>query len=149
MASDQPHFQLHTDGACSGNPGPGGWAFILVDEATSQEIVQSGAEPDTTNNRMELLAVIRGLEALSEPSKEDLYSDSQYVINGITKWMDGWKAKGWNRGKSGRVLNLESWLRIDELRSIHTISGHWVRGHADHELNNRCDELAVKAIQTL
>jgi ribonuclease HI len=142
-----PHLELFTDGACSGNPGPGGWACILRDPATGAETEVSDGTASTTNNRMEMLAAINGLKLLERPSRVDLYSDSQYVVKGISTWMDGWKKKGWKRGKNAPVLNLELWKELDALREIHQINAIWVRGHDDHPENERCDRLAVAAAE--
>lgn len=142
--------ELFTDGACSGNPGPGGWAFILRHPATGKELVDSGGEPETTNNRMELLGAIRGLEALRRPTRVLLYTDSQYVGQGLSQWMRGWKANGWRRGKgrdSQPVKNVELWQRLDELCGKHEVVFRHVRGHSGHPENERCDELAVAAYQ--
>jgi ribonuclease HI len=137
---------LFTDGACSGNPGPGGWAYILRHPATGAEREDFGGEPQTTNNRMELTAVIKGLEALNKDRcRVELWSDSQYVLNGLKDWMDGWKRKGWKTADKKPVKNVDLWTRLDELRARHDISFHWVRGHNDHPENERCDALAVKA----
>jgi ribonuclease HI len=144
---DRPKVELYTDGACSGNPGPGGWAYILKCPSTGKETERSGGEPSTTNNRMELISVIEGLEALKGPSLVDLYSDSQYVCRGLNEWMDDWKAKGWRRGRNARVKNQELWQKLDELRGVHDIRCHWIRGHSEHPENERCDRLAVAAIE--
>jgi ribonuclease HI len=144
---DMPHLELFTDGACSGNPGPGGWAFILRDPATGEETEASDGAASTTNNRMEMLAAINGLKHLDRPTRVDLYSDSQYVVNGLSSWMDGWKAKGWKRGKNAPVLNLELWKELDALRQVHAINAIWVRGHDNHPENERCDRLAVAAAE--
>jgi ribonuclease HI len=144
-----PQVELYTDGACSGNPGPGGWAFILRHAASGKELEQSGGEASTTNNRMELLAVINGLQELDKPCSVDLYSDSQYVINGLKEWMDGWKAKGWKRGRNEQVKNVALWQILDDLRHRHRINYHWIRGHNEHPENERCDRLAVAAIERL
>ena len=141
-----PRWELFTDGACSGNPGPGGWAYILRETATGEEEVIADGEAMTTNNRMELISVIEGLRSLKEPSEVDLYSDSQYVIKGLNEWLDGWKAKGWKRGRNEPVKNKELWQTLDQLRQVHTLHCHWVRGHNDHPENERCDRLAVAAI---
>lgn len=141
----RPHLQLFTDGACSGNPGPGGWGFILRDLRNGAEIESSGGERRTTNNRMELTAVIEGLQSLETPSRVDLYSDSEYVVKGLSTWMDGWKKKGWKRGRNEPVKNLELWQTLDGLRETHDIHPEWVRGHDEHEENERCDRLAVAA----
>ncbi|MCP3904513.1 MAG: ribonuclease HI [Planctomycetes bacterium] len=143
----RPHVELFTDGACTGNPGPGGWAFILRDRGTGREIEDSDGEASTTNNRMELLGAIRGLERLDGPSRVDLYSDSQYVVKGLAEWMDQWKARGWKRPKNAPVKNLELWKRLDELRAVHQVTARWVRGHSDHPENERCDLLAVAAAE--
>ncbi len=132
--------ELFTDGACSGNPGPGGWGALLRYNGHEKEL--SGGEPLTTNNRMEMMAVIQGLEALKRSSTVDLYTDSQYVQRGVTEWMKGWKAKGW----PARIKNQDLWLRIDSLISKHTVHFHWVRGHDGHVENERVDKLAVAAI---
>ena len=140
-----PAVELYTDGACSGNPGPGGWAYILKFAATGKACEQSGGEQATTNNRMELMSVIQGLGALDGPSRVDLYSDSQYVCKGLSEWMDQWKAKGWRRGRNEPVKNVDLWHQLDDLRDVHEISCHWIRGHNEHPENERCDELAVAA----
>ena len=133
---------LYTDGACSGNPGPGGWAAIL--QWRGKEKVLSGGEKLTTNNRMELTAVIRGLEALKEPCQVTVYSDSRYVVEAMTEgWALGWRARGWKRRGSGEAKNPELWARLLELAETHRLSWVWVKGHADNELNARCDALAV------
>lgn len=144
----KPLVHLFTDGACSGNPGPGGWAFILKHPASGKELVRSGAERQTTNNRMELLAVIHGLEQLKRPSRVELFTDSQYLGKGLTEWMPKWKACGWRRGRGGPVVkNLDLWQRLDELCSQHELHYHWVEGHSGHPENDRCDRLAVEAYQ--
>jgi ribonuclease HI len=139
-----PHVLLYTDGACSGNPGPGGWAFVLKHPASSAEIERAGGEPDTTNNRMELQAVIEGLGALTRPSLVDLYSDSQYVLKGLNEWLAGWKAKGWKKADKKPVKNIDLWQTLDALRAKHVVNFHWIRGHAEHPENERCDRLAVE-----
>ena len=140
----KPVVHLFTDGACSGNPGPGGWAYILKHPSSGSVREDSGGERSTTNNRMELTAVIEGLEALSRSSSVDLYSDSQYVLNGLKDWMEGWKKKGWKTAAKKPVKNVELWQALDHLKSKHEIRFHWVRGHAGHPENERCDELAVE-----
>ena len=133
---------LYTDGACSGNPGPGGWGAILMYGPHRKEL--SGGEAETTNNRMELTAVIRGLEALREPCAVELWSDSRYVIDGLSKgWAVGWRARGWVKADKKPALNPDLWGRLLELAEIHTLTYHWVKGHAENEHNNRCDQLAV------
>lgn len=139
---------LFTDGACSGNPGPGGWAFILRHPKSGKEIERSGAERETTNNRMELLAVIRGLEALKRSAAVELVTDSQYVGKGVSEWMPKWKANGWRRRENGKfkeVKNEDLWRRLDELVAKHQVQFTHVRGHAGHPENERCDQLAVAA----
>ncbi|TVS03130.1 MAG: ribonuclease HI [Phycisphaerales bacterium] len=143
--SPRTTVELYTDGACSGNPGPGGWAYILKHPSTGKEIEGSGGEGRTTNNRMELLAVINGLERLNRPSKVELYSDSQYVLKGLKEWLAGWKAKGWKTAAKKPVKNEDLWRRLDELSQLHELVFHWVRGHAGHPENERADELAVAA----
>jgi ribonuclease HI len=147
MSADLQHVELYTDGACSGNPGPGGWAYILRHPGTGVEKEAFGGEPTTTNNRMELMSVISGLRALDRPCRVDLYSDSQYVIKGLREWMDQWKKKGWKRGRNDEVKNPELWKELDELRQRHQLKYHWIRGHNDHAYNERCDRLAVAAIE--
>jgi ribonuclease HI len=138
---------IYTDGACSGNPGPGGWGAILVYGKKEKEI--SGGEEATTNNRMELTSVIKALEALKEPCEVALYTDSRYVADAINKgWLDGWRQKGWKR-KGGEVKNLDLWQRLAGLLDVNEVTFHWVRGHVSsgdgghHDYNNRCDALAV------
>ncbi len=147
-----PVVHLFTDGACSGNPGPGGWAFILRHPASGKEMEHAGGEAQTTNNRMELLAVIKGLEALKKRSQVELFTDSEYVRQGLMQWMPKWKANGWRRkigreGKTGEVKNLELWQELDELIAKHQLNFHRVAGHSGHPENDRCDELAVAAYQ--
>jgi ribonuclease HI len=137
---------LFTDGACSGNPGPGGWAFILRHVGSENEMEKAGAERETTNNRMELTAVIRGLEALKRRCRVELFTDSEYVGKGLTEWMPKWKAKGWRRGNQP-VKNLDLWQRLDELIAQHEVRFTHVRGHSGHVENERCDQLAVAAYQ--
>ncbi len=141
--SDRPHVLLFTDGACSGNPGPGGWAFILRHPASSKEIERSGGDKDTTNNRMELTAVIEGLRAIKRPSRVEVYSDSQYVLNGLREWMTDWKKRGWRTAAKKPVKNKELWMALDDLMQVHELSFHWVKGHNEHAENERCDALAV------
>lgn len=133
---------LYTDGACSGNPGPGGWGAILEYNGTQKEL--SGGEPSTTNNRMELTAVIEGLSALKEPCIVELYSDSKYVIDGLSKgWAAGWRKNGWKKADKKPALNPDLWEKLLELVAIHQLRYHWVKGHAENEKNNRCDLMAV------
>lgn len=145
----RPHVLLFTDGACSGNPGPGGWAYILKHPTTGKVREACGAEAHTTNNKMELQAVIEGLNALSKPSLVDLTSDSKYVLDGLKTWLDGWKKKGWKTSTKAPVKNEDQWRQLDELRAKHTIRFHWIKGHADHPENSRCDQLAVMAREKL
>ena len=133
---------LYTDGACSGNPGPGGWGAILEYGGVEKEL--SGGEASTTNNRMELTAVIAGLSALKEPCIVELYSDSKYVIDGLSKgWAEAWRKKGWRKADKKPALNPDLWETLLDLTHIHQIRYHWVKGHGENEKNNRCDQLAV------
>lgn len=133
---------IYTDGACSGNPGPGGWGAILRYNGMEKEI--SGGEKNTTNNRMELMAVIKGLQALKEPCVVELYSDSKYVIDGLQKgWAASWQKKGWIKSDKKPALNPDLWEILLELTAKHEMHYHWVKGHAENPKNNRCDELAV------
>ena len=137
------HIQIFTDGACSGNPGPGGWGAILRYKAHEKEL--SGGEAETTNNRMELMALIAALEQLKEPCEIDLCSDSQYVINGLQKgWAKGWRARGWKKADKSPALNSDLWARLLDLSEAHTIHYNWIKGHAGHPENERCDRLAVE-----
>ena len=146
VPSNMKSVTISTDGACIGNPGPGGWACILRFGDLKKEIF--GSHPQTTNNRMELTAVIEALKALKEPCKVLLYTDSQYVKRGITEWISGWKARGWMRREKGglkAVLNRDLWTELDRLVQSHQITWAWVKGHATDPDNIRCDELAQKA----
>ena len=135
---------IYTDGACSGNPGPGGWGAVLRYQGKEKEL--SGGEAMTTNNRMELTAVIEALEALKEPCAVELWSDSKYVIDALEKgWAKGWQKKGWIKADKKPALNPDLWARLLELSETHELHCHWVKGHADNEFNNRCDALAVAA----
>jgi ribonuclease HI len=148
--SDAAEVLLFTDGACHGNPGPGGWAFILRHPLSGKELERSGAARETTNNRMELTAVIRGLEALKRPARVELVTDSVYVGKGISEWLPKWKANGWRRREGKRfkeIKNEDLWRRLDELLSKHGVRFTHVRGHAGHPENERCDMLAVAAYQ--
>lgn len=144
-APPRPVVELFTDGACSGNPGPGGWAFLLRHPKTGKSVERNGGEPATTNNRMELTAVIEGLASLTRPSTVDLYSDSQYVLKGLDEWIAGWKKKGWRTASKAPVKNVDLWQRLDELKAVHEIRFHWVKGHDGHPENERVDQLAVEA----
>jgi ribonuclease HI len=137
---DRPQVTIYTDGACSGNPGPGGWGAILMSGAHRKEI--KGGEATTTNNRMELTAAIEALEALKQPSHVDLHTDSEYVKNGISAWIHGWKRNGWRTSAKQPVKNAELWQRLDAARARHEVHWHWVKGHAGHPENERADELA-------
>lgn len=139
--------ELYCDGACLGNPGPGGWGYLL--RMGSREKEGSGGEPDTTNNRMELTAVIRGLEALTKPCEVALFSDSQYVVKGIQTWIEAWKRKGWTKADKGPVMNLELWQAIDQQLQRHHVQAHWVKGHAGHPENERVDTLATQAARSV
>jgi ribonuclease HI len=135
--------QLITDGACIGNPGPGGWAYILRYKAQKRE--GYGCEPRTTNNRMELTAAIQGLRALKEPCEVEVVTDSEYLKNGITTWIHNWKRRGWMTTDKKPVVNQDLWHELDDLTQSHTVKWSWTRGHASHEDNNRADELATWA----
>ena len=143
----QTTVHLFTDGACSGNPGPGGWGCILRHLPTGKEKELSGSEPQTTNNRMELMAVIQGLRQLNRPCGVLVVSDSQYVLNGLEKWMKGWKSKGWRLSDGKPVKNQDLWMELDELKTRHSLTFQYVHGHAGHEENERCDQMAVEAYQ--
>ena len=135
-------IEIYTDGACSGNPGPGGWGAVLRYNGRKKEI--SGGEVQTTNNRMELTAVIAALECLKEPCTVELYSDSKYVIDALSKgWAVSWRKKGWIKSDKKPALNVDLWERLLKLTEAHEMHYHWVKGHADNEYNNRCDALAV------
>ena len=139
---------IYTDGACSGNPGPGGWGTILMYNENKKEI--SGGKDNTTNNVMELTAVIEGLKLLKFPCKVELYSDSAYLVNAFNqKWIEGWKKKNWTNSSKEPVKNKEIWQELDKLTNIHKVKFIKVKGHADNEYNNRCDELARNAIQKI
>ncbi len=135
----------YTDGACSGNPGPGGWGVLMVakeGDTLLKERELKGGAPDTTNNRMELMAAIEALEALSRPSKITLVTDSAYVKNGVTSWIHGWKKNGWRTASKKPVKNVELWQRLEDAQASHQVVWEWVKGHAGHEENERADELA-------
>lgn len=136
--------EIYTDGACSGNPGPGGWGAILRYGDTEKEL--SGGEKETTNNRMEMMAAITSLESLTRPMHVDIYTDSTYVRDGITKWIHGWKKRGWRTADKKPVKNMELWQRLETAVERHEIEWHWVKGHAGHPENERADELARLAI---
>lgn len=139
---------LYTDGACSGNPGPGGWGAVIIFNENKKEI--SGAQKDTTNNVMEITAVIEGLKLLKEPCKVKVYSDSAYVVNAFKQnWIENWKKNNWKTASKTSVKNKELWVKLDELTTIHNVEFIKVKGHSNNEINNRCDYLATTAIKTL
>jgi ribonuclease HI len=140
-----PKVVIHTDGACSGNPGPGGWGAILQYGDKTKEIC--GGEPATTNNRMELMAAIQALETLTKPCKVELHTDSQYVQKGIHEWIHGWKKRGWLTADKKPVKNDDLWKRLDAARQRHDVDWRWVKGHAGHELNERADALARQGLE--
>ncbi|WP_298162779.1 ribonuclease HI [Brevundimonas sp.] len=141
------HVTIHTDGACKGNPGPGGWGAILQAAGKTKELC--GGELLTTNNRMELTAAIMALEALTRPCTIDLHTDSKYVMDGITGWIHGWKARGWKTADKKPVKNDDLWKRLDIARARHEVKWHWVKGHAGHALNERADQLANLGIERM
>lgn len=138
---------IYTDGACSGNPGPGGWGALLIYDGVEKEL--SGGELETTNNRMELLAAIRALEAIKRPCRIELYTDSNYLRQGITEWVHGWKRNGWKTADRKAVKNVDLWEQLHALVDKHDISWHWVKGHSGDVHNDRVDALARQAIKTL
>jgi ribonuclease HI len=140
MTGPKHPIQIFTDGACSGNPGPGGWGAILIYGEHRKEL--HGGEAETTNNRMELMAAIKALEALKRKSEVELYTDSNYVKNGIGAWIHGWKKNGWRTADKKPVKNVELWQELDEMTRRHDVSWHWVKGHSGHPENERADELA-------
>jgi ribonuclease HI len=140
----EPHVVIHTDGACSGNPGPGGWGAILAAAGHVKEL--KGGEPHTTNNRMELMAAIAALEALKRPCLVDIHTDSLYLRSGVTGWIHAWKRNGWRTADRKPVKNIDLWQRLDALSSQHRVRWHWLKGHAGHALNERADALAREAI---
>jgi len=144
-AADKPAVTIFTDGACSGNPGPGGWGAILISGAHRKEL--RGGEAATTNNRMELTAAITALEALKGPSLVDIHTDSEYVQKGISAWIHGWKRRGWRTSAREPVKNAELWQRLDAAQARHAVRWHWVRGHAGHAENERADELAREGME--
>ena len=146
MGGNSKPVEIFTDGGCEPNPGTGGWGAILRCGDRIKEL--SGGQHDTTNNRMELTAAVRALEALSRPSAVVLYTDSQYVKNGIVSWIANWKRLGWKR-KDGPLKNVDLWKQLDELNQAHTVEWRWLKGHAGHPMNERCDELASEEIERL
>jgi len=142
---NMPRVVIYTDGACRGNPGPGGWGAVLISGDREKELC--GGELATTNNRMELMGAIQALEALNKPCKVELHTDSQYVCRGIKEWLRVWKARGWKTTTKGAVKNEDLWRRLDAARLRHEVDWRWVKGHAGHELNERADGLARKGMQ--
>lgn len=139
------HIDIYTDGACSGNPGPGGWGALITWRGKTKELC--GGEADTTNNRMEILAAIEALETLKRPTPIRLHTDSVYLRDGITKWINNWRANGWRTASKKPVKNVDLWQRLDEVRANYEIEWHWVKGHAGHEENERADELAREGMK--
>ncbi len=142
-----PQVEIYTDGACKGNPGPGGWGALLLAGKHRKEMF--GGEPNTTNNRMELLAVIRALEALNKPCHVVLHTDSQYVQKGISEWIHGWKARGWKTAAKEPVKNADLWQELDAISQKHDIDWRWVKGHAGHDGNEAADQLANRGVESL
>lgn len=145
QASPSPHVTIYTDGACSGNPGPGGWGAVLIYGDKERDLC--GGEADTTNNRMELMGAIEALRALKKPCAVDLYTDSTYVRKGITEWIHDWKKRGWKTADKKPVKNADLWQQLEEISLKHKVKWHWVKGHDGHPLNERADELARKGIK--
>jgi len=145
MAADSDSIEIFTDGACSGNPGPGGWGALLRFKGHEKEL--SGGEASTTNNRMELMAAIVALEALKRPALVDLHTDSTYLRDGITKWIHGWKRNGWKTAAKKPVKNVDLWQRLEAALGPHEVRWHWVKGHAGHPENERADELARAGLE--
>jgi len=145
--SEKSDVEIFTDGACSGNPGPGGWGAILRVGGREREL--SGSDPATTNNRMELMAVISSLEALKRPCRVKLHTDSKYVLDGATRWIHGWKKNGWRTADKKPVKNVELWQRLDEARNGHQVEWIWVKGHSGHAENERADQLARDEVAKL
>ena len=141
-----PKVVIYTDGACSGYPGPGGWGAILMSGPHEREIC--GGDPATTNNRMEMMAAIQALETLNKPCQVEIHTDSQYLRQGITEWLAGWKKRGWKTAAKEPVKNADLWQRLDLARARHEVSWHWVKGHAGHPLNERADALARQGLET-
>ncbi|RLD03004.1 MAG: ribonuclease HI [Chloroflexota bacterium] len=146
--ANKPHVTIYTDGACSGNPGPGGWGALLQFGNHEKEL--SGSAKETTNNRMEITAAVMAFRALKEPCQVNIYTDSEYLKKGITDWIHNWKKLGWRRGSSGKtkpLANADLWKELDQAITDHQVSWHWVRGHAGHTENERVDNLAVSAMK--
>ena len=144
MQTEPEHIDIYTDGACKGNPGPGGWGALLIYRGQEKELF--GGEPMTTNNRMEMTAVIEALKCLKRPSRIVLYTDSQYGQKGISEWIKGWKARGWKTASKEPVKNADLWQQLDAARQPHDIDWRWVKGHAGHEFNERADQLANRGV---
>lgn len=144
MSADNTTVHIYSDGACKGNPGLGGWGALLVAGEHRKEIC--GGEADTTNNRMEMTAVIRALESLKRPSRVSVHTDSQYVQKGISEWLPGWKRRNWRTSEGKPVKNQDLWQQLDQLAQLHSIDWHWVRGHAGHPENERADALANQGV---
>ena len=147
MTHGTDKVKIYADGACKGNPGPGGWGALLVTGATEKELF--GGEPDTTNNRMELTAAIRGLDALTRPCEVDIFTDSQYVQKGMTEWVHSWKRRGWRTADKQAVKNVDLWQQLEAAAARHKVRWHWVRGHAGHVENERADALANRGVEQL
>jgi ribonuclease HI len=144
---EKPRVTIYTDGACSGNPGPGGWGVLFQFGSVEKEL--SGGEEETTNNRMEITAAVKAFQALKEPCQVDIYTDSEYLKKGITEWISNWKELGWRRGSPGKtkpLANADLWKELDRAISDHQVTWHWIRGHAGHKENERVDKLAVNAM---
>jgi len=139
-------YKIYTDGACSGNPGPGGWGAVIFDQDDKQKNI-SGSEKNTTNNRMELLAAIMSLKKIKSNSEVIIFTDSTYVKNGITEWMKNWKKNGWKNSNKKPVKNKDLWVKLDKLCKANNVSWKWIKGHSTNEFNNLADELATKAIK--
>ena len=148
--STRPHVELYCDGACLGNPGPGGWAYLLRLRSLGgiREKECAGSEAETTNNRMELSGAIKGLDALTKPCEVILFCDSQYVVKGIQSWLEGWKRAGWRKADRQPVMNADLWQELDRQLQKHRVEARWVRGHAGHPENERVDRLASEAAKT-
>ncbi len=140
---------LYADGACTGNPGPGGWGTILISRDSGRRVELSGSDPDTTNNRMEMIAVIEGLRRLKRPCRVRVVTDSRYVVDGMKSWIHSWRRNGWKTADRKPVKNRELWEELSRLSGIHRMQFEWIRGHAGHEENERCDQLAVNAYRKL
>ncbi|GAB4374439.1 MAG: ribonuclease HI [Kiloniellaceae bacterium] len=147
MTAKPPRVEIFTDGACSGNPGPGGWGAVLRYGAAEKEL--SGGEKATTNNRMEMMAAIAALEALKRPSAVDLHTDSTYLRDGITRWIHGWKRNGWKTAAKKPVKNVDLWQRLEKALERHDVTWHWVKGHAGHPENERADALARAGVESV